>query len=140
MHGASATTRRTGAPKDPRRALDERLSGISGLRAELSPDPTGNPITRLRLYVDASAGITAWDFADALAKGERPVIVRDDEIAQGNFELDPCNLSDSEAEEVAERIIGELRSAQTPTRLQASFAEWSAKRMAARLAWPDRTA
>ena len=29
-----------------------RLTGIDGVRVELSPDPTKNPITRLRVYID----------------------------------------------------------------------------------------
>jgi D-glucosaminate-6-phosphate ammonia-lyase len=116
----------------------DQLGRIAGLRLELSPDPTGNPITRLRLRVDASAGITAWDLADTLAEGDRPVIVRDDEIAHGYFELDPCNLSNGEAAEVAERIVAETRRAQAAARLPSTHTEWSAKRIAARLAWPDR--
>jgi hypothetical protein len=65
-------------------------------------------------------------------------MVRDDEIAGGHFELDPCNLSDDEAEEVAHRIIVELRRAKAGRLPQTSFAQWSARRLAARLAWPDR--
>jgi L-seryl-tRNA(Ser) seleniumtransferase len=115
------------------------LGDVTGVRLELSPDPTKNPITRLRVHVDpTTAAITAWDLADALAEGGRPIMVRDDEIAHGYFELDPCNLSDSEAEEVAAGIIRELRRARTEPRPASSFAEWSAKRLAARFAWPDR--
>jgi len=115
------------------------LGGIPGLRMELSPDPTKNPVTRLRLHIDpANAAITAWDLADALADGERPIMVRDDDVAHGYFELDPCNLSDSEAEEVAAGIIREVRSAKAALHPASSFAEWSAKRLAARLTWPDR--
>lgn len=115
------------------------LVDIPGLRAELSPDPTMNPITRVRLQVDpAIAAITAWNLADALVEGERPIMVRDDEVAHGYFELDPCNLSGSEAEEVAAGIIRERRRAGIERRPASSFAEWSAKRLATRLAWPDR--
>ena len=81
---------------------------------------------------------TAWDLADALAEGERPVMVRDDEIAHGYFELDPCNLSDGEAEEVGERHSGTAPRAELEPRAPSSFAEWTASRLAARLAWPDR--
>jgi L-seryl-tRNA(Ser) seleniumtransferase len=115
------------------------LGDIPGIRLELSPDPTKNPITRLRLYVDpAIAAITAWDLADALAEGERPTMVRNDEIAHGYFELDPCNLSDGEAKEVAAGIIRELHRAKAEHRPASSFAEWAARQLAARLAWPDR--
>jgi L-seryl-tRNA(Ser) seleniumtransferase len=114
------------------------LGNLAGIRAELSPDPTNNPITRVRLHVDAKeAGITAWDLADALAGGERPIMERDDEIEHGHFELDPCNLSDAEAEEVAAGIIREVHGARATPKPASSFAEWSARRLAARLAWPD---
>jgi D-glucosaminate-6-phosphate ammonia-lyase len=116
----------------------QQLDGISGLRVALSPDPTGNPITRVRVTVDAEAtGIAAWDLADMLAEGKRPVMVRDDEIAEGYFELDPCNLSDEEADEVASRIVAALASAKAEIREPTGFAQWAAKRQAARLRWPD---
>ncbi len=117
----------------------ERLAAGAGIRVVLSPDPTGNPITRVRVHVDPeTANTTAWALADRLAEGERPVMVRDDEIAGGYFELDPCNLSDGEAKDVAERILAELSRCSTePPRLE-SFADWSARREAALLAWPDR--
>lgn len=115
------------------------LRDVKGLRVELSPDPTGNPITRLRVTIDPAAGTCAWSLADALAEGVPHVMVRDDQIAHGCFELDPCNLTKSEAEEVAKRIISELSRAQAEPRTLTSFEEWSARRNAARLAWPDRT-
>jgi D-glucosaminate-6-phosphate ammonia-lyase len=131
----------------PRRAEHARvalwtreLGDVAGVRVELSPDPTNNPITRLSVQIDpAAAAITAWDLADALAEGDRPVMVRDDEAAHGYFELDPCNLSDGEAQEVTAAIIRELRRAKTDPRAPSSFAEWTARRLAARLAWPDRS-
>lgn len=117
----------------------QRLSAIDGLRASLSPDPTGNPITRLRAHIEpAVARTTAWDIADMLAEGERPIMVRDDEIAEGFFELDPCNLSNDEAEEVATRLRAALASAKAKPRESTSFAEWTAKQRSVRLAWPDR--
>jgi D-glucosaminate-6-phosphate ammonia-lyase len=78
------------------------LHGCAGIRAEILPDPTGNPLSRLRVHVDPDAArVTAWDLADMLSVAERPLIVRDDEIDQGYFELDPCNLHDGEADVVA---------------------------------------
>jgi L-seryl-tRNA(Ser) seleniumtransferase len=112
-----------------------RLAGLPGLRVELLPDPTGNPVTRLRVHVEPASGTTAWDLADAMTTGPRPVFVRDDEIRHGYFELDPCNLRDEEAEEVAGRIAFELRSLRG--RAPNSFPEWQRQRMRARLAWPD---
>ncbi len=115
-----------------------RLSGVKGLRVKLAPDPTGNPIARLRVTIDPAAGTSAWDLADALAEGDRPVMVRADEIARAYFELDPCNLTQGEAEEVAERIVAEIRRAQAEPRPSTSFVEWTARGNAARLAWPDQ--
>ena len=116
------------------------LGNIPGIRTDLSPDPTKNPITRVCLHVDpVVAAITAWDLADVLAAGDRPIMVRDDEVEHGFFELDPCNLSDTEAEEVAAGIIRELRRARAEPRPASTFADWAARRRLARLAWPDRT-
>ena len=43
--------------------------------------------------------------------GDPPIIVRDDKIEHGFFELDPCNLHDGEAETVAACLIATLRQA-----------------------------
>lgn len=101
-----------------------RLEDRPGVRAQLIPDPTRNPLDRLRLHVDqAEAGITAWDLAAALAQGEPPVIVRDHQVERGFFDMDPCNLHPGEAEVVVERIIGVLERARAqpvpPTDLDA---------------------
>jgi len=116
-----------------------RLSRHAGIRAVIAPDPTDNPLDRLEVHVDpAGARITAWDLADALAAGNPPVIVRDHEIEQGWFQLDPCNLHPGEAETVAERFDAELErargtNASAPTRL----ADRRRRRFAALLRWPD---
>ena len=117
-----------------------RLRDLPGVRAELSPDPTGNPMTRLRLWIEPESGTTAWNLADALAAGPRPVIVRDDEVESGSFELDPCNLRDGEAEEVAERLLAALEAARRGDLVSTSFEAWRASRLRAHLAWPDEPA
>ena len=97
-------------------ALDvwvETLAGRPGVTATIVPDPTDNPLDRLKVAVDPEmARITAWDLASALAKGERPVIVRDHEAEHGHFFLDPCNLHPREEHIVAERLVEELERAQ----------------------------
>jgi D-glucosaminate-6-phosphate ammonia-lyase len=115
----------------------QRLKDADGLRLELSPDPTGNPVTRLRIHVDPSAGIMAWALADALAEDERPVRVRDDEIERGYFELDPCNLRAGEAEEIADRIIAALDNLRGQPSAAMPFQQWKAKRLGRAMAWPD---
>jgi L-seryl-tRNA(Ser) seleniumtransferase len=86
---AGARARETGHLK----LWHERLSGRPGVRAEIRPDPTDNPLDRIHLHIDpAEAKLTAWELADRLLRGEPPVVVRDHEVEHGFFELDPCNL------------------------------------------------
>lgn len=125
-----------------RAALDgwaEVLAGRAGIRAEIDPDPTGNPLDRLKVTVDpAAARITAWDLVDALAAGDPPVIARDDEVDLGFFFLDPCNLHDGEAAVVGRRLIEELdRAATHPTPIVSSIADRQKRADASLLAWPD---
>lgn len=115
------------------------LAGRPGVATALEPDPTHNPLDRLRVTIDPQeAHITAWDLADALASGARPVIVRDHETEHGYFYMDPCNLHPGEAEIVAARLDEELSKARQSNEIIATPYE---KRYAARidklLQWPD---
>ncbi|MDR1534044.1 MAG: aminotransferase class V-fold PLP-dependent enzyme [Planctomycetota bacterium] len=114
-----------------------RLSGLPGLTPVICPDPTGNPLSRLRVRVDPDrAGITAWDLADRLAGGDPPVIVRDHEVELGYFFLDPCNLHPGEERLVADRIGEECaRAASEPVR--SCLDERNRRRTEAMLRWPD---
>lgn len=114
------------------------LESRPGVRAEILPDPTGNPLDRLRVHVDpAAAKVTAWDLASALASGNPPVIVRDHHAENGFFDMDPCNLHDGEAEIVADQLAatlerglaGQIPATRLPDRRAARF-----ERM---LDWPD---
>jgi D-glucosaminate-6-phosphate ammonia-lyase len=90
----------------------KRLAGLPGVTVEIIPDPTNDPLDRLKLVVDPKiARTTAWDLADALAAGDPPVIVRDHEIEHGFFQLDPCNLHTGEEVIVADRVVAELEAA-----------------------------
>ena len=115
----------------------ERLATVPGLRPSIVPDPTGNPLERLRLdVVETEARTTAWALAAALAAGSPPVIVRDHEVEQGYVYLDPCNLQPGEAEIVADRIIAtaaQIRGKASPT-----LKELQRRQYEALLAWPDR--
>jgi len=124
------------------RALDlwiARLAERPGVRAEILPDPTDNPLDRLKLSIDPQAAhITAWDLADALARGTPPVIVRDHEVEHGFMYLDPCNLHPGQEETVAERIGEELDTARKSNEIIASPLQERRARRAAYLArWPD---
>jgi L-seryl-tRNA(Ser) seleniumtransferase len=90
----------------------EGLAGLPGVTAMVEPDPTDNPLDRLKVTIDpAKAGLAAWDVADRLAAGDPPVIVRDHEVEHGYFYLDPCNQHDGEAQVVLERLQAVLRGA-----------------------------
>lgn len=115
------------------------LDGRPGLTALIEPDPTNNPLDRLRLIVDPEqAHITAWDLADALAKGSPPIIVRDHEVEHRYFYLDPCNLHPGEEKIVAERLAQELDKARASNEIIATPIEnRSRHRFDAALRWPD---
>ncbi|MEQ1937433.1 aminotransferase class V-fold PLP-dependent enzyme [Mesorhizobium sp. CN5-321] len=125
-----------------RRALDcwvEVLAGRPGVTATIVPDPTNNPLDRLKVAVDPqTANITAWDLADRLAAGDPPVIVRDHEVEHGTFFLDPCNLHPDEEFTVARRLAEELETARkSNTPIATPFVERLLAREAAILKWPD---
>lgn len=123
-----------------RAALDlwqDALARFEGIDPGIDPDPTHNPLDRLKVNVDAPrAHITAWDLADALGRGERPVIVRDHEVEHGYFYLDPCNLHPGQAEIVAERLTEELEAARrSNATIATDFAERRRRRAVS--TWPD---
>lgn len=125
-----------------RKALDcwvEALDGRAGIAARIIPDPTHNPLDRLMISVEpAEARITAWDLADRLACGDRPVIVRDHEVEHGYFYLDPCNMHPDEEFVVAARLAEELDRARGSNEIIATpFDERLIAREAAILKWPD---
>ncbi|WP_207483525.1 aminotransferase class V-fold PLP-dependent enzyme [Arenibaculum pallidiluteum] len=117
----------------------ERLRDLPGVAAVPEPDPTGNPLRRLRVSLDpAAARQEAWELAAALAAGDPPVIVRDHEVEHGYFYLDPCNLHPGEEVAVAERVLEECaraRARNEPGR--GSLAERRREGIARLLAWPD---
>ena len=117
----------------------KRFGGRPGVIATIEPDPTNNPLDRLKVAVNfREAGITAWELADALAAGDPPVIVRDHEVEHGYFYLDPCNLHPGEAAIVADRVLQELEGAQRQSRSGAvSAVDRKVRRFERLLTWPD---
>lgn len=115
------------------------LDGRPGLTVLIEPDPTNNPLDRLRLIIDPQqAHITAWDLADALAKGSPPIIVRDHEVEHRYFYLDPCNMHPGEETIVAERLAQELDKARASNEIIATpFENRSRHRFDGALRWPD---
>lgn len=80
------------------------------VRGTILPDPTGNPLRRLRVQVVAGGGWTARALAEAMAAGDPPVMVRDYQTDLGHVDLDPCNLHPGEAEKVAHQLATVLRN------------------------------
>ncbi|MBY5518141.1 aminotransferase class V-fold PLP-dependent enzyme [Rhizobium leguminosarum] len=132
---AGIRERETGYLNLWKRTLDDR----PGVTALIEPDPTNNPLDRLRVIVDPEqAHITAWDLADALAKGSPPIIVRDHEVEHRYFYLDPCNLHSGEETIVAERLAQELDKARASNEIIATPIEnRSRHRFDGVLRWPD---
>jgi L-seryl-tRNA(Ser) seleniumtransferase len=114
----------------------QRFRNRPGLAARIIPDPTDNPLDRLEVAIDpALADTTAAMLAAALAAGDPPVIVRDHEVGNGHFFLDPCNLHPGEAEVVADRVLvtlDELRG--QPFKDPAALERRRFERL---LRWPD---
>ncbi len=115
------------------------LAGRPGIKARIIPDPTHNPLDRLRVDVEPEAAhITAAALADRLAGGDPPVIVRDHEVEHGFFQMDPCNLHEGEEFVVAARLGEELDAALKSNEIiTASLAERDERRAAAVRRWPD---
>lgn len=117
----------------------EALQGRPGITALIEPDPTDNPLDRMRVIINPrEAHITAWDLAAALRAGSPPVIVRDHEAEHNYFYLDPCNLHPGEDVVVAERLTAELDKARASNEIIATpIEELSRHRFDGMLRWPD---
>jgi len=132
----------SGIREREQRALNlwqDTLSQRPGVCAEIVADTTGNPLDRLKVSINPEiTNITAWDLADALARGVTPVIVRDHEVEHGFFYLDPCNLHPGQEEIVLKRFVEELDTAHLSREMIASSLQMRRGRRSAYLsAWPD---
>lgn len=117
----------------------QTLDGRPGVTALIEPDPTNNPLDRMRVIIDTDeAHITAWDLADALGRGSPPIIVRDHEVEHRYFYLDPCNLHPGQEKIVASRMAEELDKARASNEIIATPIEnRSKRRFEGVLKWPD---
>ncbi|MBB6470215.1 aminotransferase class V-fold PLP-dependent enzyme [Aminobacter carboxidus] len=117
----------------------ETLANRPGVTALVEPDPTKNPLDRMRVIISAQeAHITAWDLAAALARGDQPIIVRDHEVEHNYFYLDPCNLHPGQEKVVAARLMEELDKARASNEIIATpFENRSKYRFDDVLRWPD---
>ena len=83
----------------------QALAGLAGVTARIVPDPTGNPLERLQVELDAAVlGISAATVARAMAERDPAIILRNHEVELGYFQLDPCNLKPGQAVLVAEAL------------------------------------
>ncbi|MEB2845458.1 aminotransferase class V-fold PLP-dependent enzyme [Rhizobiales bacterium RZME27] len=117
----------------------QTLDNRPGVTALIEPDPTNNPLDRMRVIIKAEeAHITAWDLAAALRSGATPIIVRDHEVEHNYFYLDPCNLHPGQETVVASRLAEELDKARASNEIIATpFEDLSRHRFAGALKWPD---
>jgi L-seryl-tRNA(Ser) seleniumtransferase len=83
------------------------------------------------------ARISAWDLADALAGGDVAVMVRDHEVEDGAFHLDPCNLHAGQDQIVARRLVEELERAAATPRPVTPLEQRRQRQADAVLRWPD---
>lgn len=83
--------------------LRDALSKEEGLNVQEVPDPTGNPITRIRI-TPVGGPRAAAELAGLLAKGAPKIVVRGHHVDIGYFELDPCNLMDGDVEIIISRF------------------------------------
>ncbi len=95
------------------------LQDIAGLAVSLEADPTGNPVTRVRIQVDAAeTGMHAESLSLGLASGNPAVYVRAHDTDPDSILLDPCNLGDAEMDHVCRCIaksVAASRSGIAPT-------------------------
>ena len=90
----------------------EAAGGFEGVTTTIAPDPTGNPLDRLKIRLDpARAGASAAGLAMELAAREPKIITRDDQAGLGYIQLDPCNLAPGHAPIVAARLSQALGKA-----------------------------
>ncbi|WP_284774203.1 aminotransferase class V-fold PLP-dependent enzyme [Agrobacterium sp. lyk4-40-TYG-31] len=117
----------------------QTLANRPGVTALIEPDPTNNPLDRMRVIISAQeAHITAWDLAAALRSGPQPIIVRDHEVEHNYFYLDPCNLHPGQETIVASRLAEELDKARASNEIIATpFEDLSRHRFNGALKWPD---
>ena len=135
----TATSQETEAPVGLAAGLGSRPVATARNFTAGSLRATNNPLDRLRVAIDPQeAHTTAWDLADALARGAPPIIVRDHEVEHNYFYLDPCNLHPGQEKIVASRLAEELDKARASNEIIAtSLSERNARRFAGLLRWPD---
>lgn len=117
----------------------EKLNALPGVTATILPDPTENPLNRLKVQIDAGeARITAWDLADLVAANDPPLIVRDHEAEHGYIWLDPCNLHPGQEQLVGDILVKAFTAARQRNDYQPTRAgDRQRRRFEKMRTWPD---
>lgn len=116
----------------------ERLSKLPGFAAEAAPDPTGKPLHRARIRIDADkAGISAHALSQRLAAGDPTIKLDDYEAGLGVLVIEPTCLSDKDMETICARIA-EVVKAPGQAALEPPKDSLDDRRNRALLAWPRR--
>ncbi|WP_229750320.1 SelA-like pyridoxal phosphate-dependent enzyme [Paenibacillus nasutitermitis] len=111
------------------------LKQFKGIHVERTADPTGNPVTRLKIHVHPTeAGLSAFELCQLLAAGNPTIRVRAHEADTGSFQLDPCQLLDGEMELVCEQIQRNLEAPVHPQLESTNPADLSYQSL---IRWPD---
>ena len=117
----------------------QTLTELPGLKLEIHPDWTHNPIDRLKITVDPkTAGLFAWELADRLAAADPAIYVRTDLIEHGYFFLDPCNLKAGEEKVIGNRITHTITEALLhKDGCSYDFSKWRRNGNESALRWPE---
>lgn len=92
--------------EDKAKGFAAKLDGVAPLRAELVPDPTGMPFSRVRVWVDsATCGKTAEKLAGELAQGDPLIAVQDHDNEAEALMFETVALTEAELETVRDRIV-----------------------------------
>lgn len=87
------------------------LNDFEGVRVEIIQDEAGRAIFRARVHIDsAKRSLTASEVVHQLQTGEIAIYIRDHNVNQGFFDIDPRPLKDNELDIIKSRlqsILGE---------------------------------
>jgi L-seryl-tRNA(Ser) seleniumtransferase len=115
----------------------DALRGLPHVELAAAPDPTGNPVVRMKATVAPGAPFAAWELVDALGAGDRPVMVRHPEVAEGFIEIDPATLREGEAVLIPPALEAAVARLAAPGRAILSFTAWQEATAHRHRAWPD---
>lgn len=92
-------------------AARSRLKDIDGVTTWLEADPTGSPVSRVRLRIDASVtGIAAEPLRRLLAHGTPAIYLRKHDTDPCSLLIDPGTVTDQEMKQVTNRITHVLNT------------------------------